>query len=244
MKHFFLILVLGLFILSLNSCSSYKNKLQTAAITFPELGSFVKIKGDFWYQSQAQIGILNYEQPLLVSAKAMPFNKASYNKYTNYLKNANRINSVSYTDSMPFKPKYIRLELLDKIELTDLLNNDINNGVRSYLENDRDYKLVTSIDITITDKLRSTLMQAETILLQKDARNKLTVFTVNNNQKIEIDFSHFEVFEYSYVSFCWGADRYHNKIIKALVQKNEACPRDTYTKASKIKSKTKSYLKL
>lgn len=241
LKHLLLFLIITIF---LTSCASYQSKLQTAAITFPELGSLINVKDNLLFESEEQIGILNFDEELLVSTMELPFNKASYTKYLNYLEKANRVNSVSYTDSMPYKPKYIRLQLLDKIALTELLNNDNNKGVRSYLENDADYKLVTSLDVTVTDELRSVLMESETILLQKDTKNKLLIYVINNNQKRRIDFSHLEVFDFNYVSFCWGEDRYHQKLIKALVQENESCPKNTYSRASKVKSKIKSFSKL
>ena len=62
------------------------------------------MKGNFLFEYEEQIGMLNFDQGLLVSAMELPFNKASYTKYFNFLEKANRINSVSYTDSMPYKP--------------------------------------------------------------------------------------------------------------------------------------------
>ena len=230
--------------LLLSSCASYKSKLQTEAVTFPELGSFSNIEGDYWYKSSEQIGAFEMEEPLLVSQQELPFNKATYAKYTKYLENANRINSVAFTDSMPFKPKYIRLQLLDKITLTSLVNNKENTNIRAYLQNDPNFKLITQIDVTTTDELRELFSQSKTVLLKKGANNKHILLIQNSQGYREIDFSHLEVFSYNYVSFCWGEDRYHSKIIKLLVEGDSGCPAATYKKASKVKSIEKSYLKL
>ena len=238
------LILLLLFPVLLSSCAAYKSKLQVEAITFPELGSFSKVEGDFWFKSSEQIGTLAFEVPLLVSQQELPFNKVSYAKYTKYLANANRINSVAFTDSMPFKPKYIRLQLLDKITLTSLLNDKNNINIRGYLENDPNFKLITQIDVTTTDELRELFSQAKTVLLKKAANNKQILFVQHSQGYKEIDFSHLEVFSYDYVSFCWGEDRYHSKIIKILAEGDSGCPSTTYKKASKVKSIEKSYLKL
>lgn len=244
MKILYKVVLFSVVLLSAISCASYSAKWQEEAITFPELGSFSKIKGDFWYTSTMQIGSLTFDKPLLVSHRELPFNKDSYSKYTKYLTNANRINSVAYTDSMPFKPKYIRLQLQDQIALTTLLNNQENSNIRSYLKNDAAYKLISQIDVTVTDELRILFSQAKTVMLHKDANAKLSLQVDNGQGYKIIDLSHLEVFSYDYVSFCWGEDLYHNKIIKVLVEGASGCPESTYKKASKVKSLEKSYLKL
>tara|TARA_R110000796_G_scaffold81456_2_gene179408 strand:- start:5356 stop:6090 length:735 start_codon:yes stop_codon:yes gene_type:complete len=241
LKHPFLFLLSSTLVIS---CASYKSKLQTAAITFPELGSVVKKKGKLWYASSEQVGVLNFENPLLATAQVVPFDKSTFKKYAHAIESANRTTSIVYTDSMPNKPKYVRLQLLDKIGLTTLLNSADNTALRSYLENDPDYKLVTAITLTVADELQKRILEAEHILVQQDGAGKLSIVLKNKQQTNELEGSHTEVFDYSYVSFCWGEDRYHTKIIKALVQDNKGCPNATYTKAAKVKSHSPSYLKL
>jgi len=224
------------------SCASYQSKKQTAAVTFPELGSIVVLKDHLWYNSANQLGTPKWNKPLTIQVQQLPFNKVSYGNYANYMAKASRINSIPYVDSLPYKPKYLRLDILDKIELVERLNDDQNKTVRSYLENDDDYKIVTSISVTTTDALMVRLVEAQSVTLEEVSPKKMQLVLTNDNKEYLIALSELEVFDYGYSSFCWGEDRYHNKRIKTLNLGNEKCPKGTSKKASKVVA-DKSYLK-
>lgn len=226
----------------LYSCASYKDKQQTNALTFPELGSIIKTKGALWYSATEQVGAPNWAKELSVNVQQLPFNPKSYNTYAQVLAKAGKINGVAYNDSLPYKPKYIRLQLADKIALTSVLNSDTNKAVLNYLENDADYKLVSTIHFTAPESQLASFEQADNVLLKQDAFKKIQLVLLKNGKEELVDFSSLQVFDFEYASFCWGEDRYHHKQIENIVAAGDKCPKGTYLKPNKIKT-DKTYLK-
>ena len=235
--------LLGIVILFLIAgCSSYTIQQQTKALSFPELGSIVKAQGSLWYASTEQVGQPHWETPLKVQVQEIPFNKTSYGTYSNYIKRAGKINSVKYIDSLPYKPKYLRLLLSDKIVLTNRLNAVENKETRAYLEKDSDYRIVSALDITLPDSDLELLSDAETVFLEQDAFRNLSLVYLNGEQQIQLSLKNIQTFDFDLSSFCWGEDRYHNKQVEAILDGKEKCPKGTAKKASKITS-DRDYLK-
>jgi len=239
LKHSFFFLLLSVLIYS---CASYTSKVQEAALTFPALGSIVKSQGHLWYATATQIGMPTWEEPVKVTVQELPFNKASYATYSQYMEKAGKVNKVTYVDSLLQKPNYVRLQLLDKIEITAQLNKEENKELRSYLKNDSDYKMMTSIDVLLAPENLTKFLEADAVFLKEDGWNKGTLLVVKGSQTQRIQLSEFVVFDAKFASFCWGEDIYHHKIIKALLNGNENCPQGTFNRASKIKEDN-SYLK-
>lgn len=236
---------IGTFLLSIiffSACGSYKSEQQAAKLSFPELGSLVHMKGKLWNANAEQIGKPVWNTPLEITAQQLPFNKKTYTTYASYMANASRINGIPYVDTLPYKPKYIRLQLLDKIGSTAQLNNKNNTHVREYLEDDAAYKLVTRIDITLPDEMIPQLLAANAIRMVENVNNGKHLILTTAGQESKISLSEIQIFDYGFSSFCWNEDRYHRKQIEAILPENEKCPKGTFKKASKVDA-DKSYLK-
>ena len=235
---FFCLLLIGAFI---QGCAPYKAKQQAAAIDLPHLGSMVQVKRNVLYTQAAQIGQAHLENPLYVQVKEMPFNKMSYKAYANHSRQSEQGNTVQFIDSVPVKPKYIRLELQDRIALTELLNTEGNEGTRSYLENDSNYKIVTAIAITALREVELQFLSADKVHLKQSEFGELFLELHQNTNKQIVHFRDLKVFHYEYASFCWGEDQFNQRKIKAIVH-GKGCPKGTFKKPSKMDSR-KSYLK-
>lgn len=240
-KQYMLLFLLAIVILSCIHCSTYKAKKQEALLNFPELGTVIKTSGDMWYSASEQVGVPNWSV-LKVDVKQLPFNRTSYFAYAKYMQEAGKINSISYNDSLPYKPKYLRLKLLDRLGITQLLNNDVHDDLRSYISNDDAYKLVSGLDITVPETEMPGFLQAEAVQLQKDVYNNIVLVVINGEFERRYFFSEFQVFGYQYAHFCWGEDQYHNTIIENLISEGQKCPKGTHLKASKVNG-DRSYLK-
>lgn len=227
--------------LILCGCSTYKAKKQEALLSFPDLGTVIKTKGDLLYSAAEQVGMPQWDV-LKVDIKEIPFNRFSYFKYAKYMEMAGRINSISYNDSLPYKPKYLQLQLLDKLGITRLLNNEEHEDLRSYISNDDGYKMITGLNITVPEVEMPGFLQAEAIQLQKDDYDNVILVVISGEYETHYFFSELQVFDYQYANFCWGEDRYHNVIIENLISEDQKCPKGTYLKASKVNG-DKSYLK-
>lgn len=241
MMQFFVRGLLLFGVLTVWGCSSYKAQKQEALLSFPELGTVIKTKGDMWYSAAEQIGVPNWSV-LKVDVKQLPFNRTSYYSYAKYMEQAGKINSIAYNDSLLYKPKYLRLQLLDRLGLTQLLNNEQHDDLRSYISNDDGYKMVTGLNITVPEVEMPGFLQAEALQLQKDAYDNIILVVINGEFEKHYFFSELHVFDYQYSNFCWGEDQYHNMIIENLISEDQKCPKGTYLKASKVNG-DRSYLK-
>jgi len=241
MRILYYISILLLFFLA-TACSIIKDKQQEARLNFPHLGSLVKDKKTLWHSASEQIGFPYWEEPLTVNIKEFPFNKKTYTAYATYIQQAGKINSIAYTDSLPYKPKYIQLQLRNKIGLTHLLNTPINDAVRSYLEQDPNYGMVTTLLVTVPDAQLPVLLHTEKVLLQKDHQNHTYLVLQNGTTQTKLQFSELQIFAIETTSFCWGKDRYGKLMIKTLLQTGAKCPKNTYRKITKMDTQ-KTYLK-
>ncbi|MEX0313722.1 MAG: hypothetical protein AB3N18_06060 [Allomuricauda sp.] len=223
------------------NCSTYKAQKQEDQLNFPDLGTLIKTKGDLWYSAAEQIGVPDWSI-LKVDVQQMPFNRQSYTDYAKHMQQAAKINTISYNDSLPYKPKYLRLQLRDQLGLAQLLNKDKHDALRSYISNDDSYKMVTGLNVTVPETEMPGFLQAEAIQLQKDRYDNIVLVVINSEHKREYFFSELQVFGYQYAHFCWGEDQYHNMIIENLVSEGQKCPKGTYLKASKVNG-DKAYLK-
>jgi hypothetical protein len=230
-----------LFAIMLMSCNAYKAKKQEALLTLPELGTVVKTKGGLLYSATESIGIPKWKN-LKVDIQELPFNLDSYVAYSKHMQSAGKVNTIPYNDSLRFKPKYIRLQLPNKIAITTLLNNENNRAIRDYISLDKDYKLVMAIDVAFTENEIATLNNATGVHLAQDKLGNLVLELNTTNSKQAYLVKDLPSFKYTLSSFCWGEDRYHNLRVENLVAQGDGCPKNTYQKASKIKS-NREYLK-
>ena len=222
-------------------CASHKAKKQESQLSIPELGTIVKVKKRLLHNTTEAIGLPNWQQ-IEVDIQELPFNLNSYLIYTKHMQRAGKINTIAYNDSLRFKPKYIRLKLSNKVKLTSLLNNEDHRETREYISLNKDYKLVTAIDVAFTENEISKIQSANGVHLSKDKLGNL-IFALNTlSGKEAYLLKNVPVFKYALSSFCWGEDRYHNLRIENIVTQGDGCPKNTYQKASKIKS-NKEYLK-
>ncbi|WP_350292613.1 hypothetical protein [uncultured Croceitalea sp.] len=235
--NFFKPTLLFLLAILLCNCASYKAKKQEALLDLPQLGTVIKTKGGVLYSAAEQVGIPNW-QNVKVDVQELPFNLESYVTYAKHMRRAGKINTIPYNDSLRYKPKYIRLQLQSKIELTQLLNSEENRETRAYISLDKDHKLVSAIDIALTENEIAMYNAAKGTHLAKDKLGNLIVVLNSDNQKQQILLKDLPSFNYQISSFCWGEDKYHNPRIENIITNGDGCPKTTYLKASKLKSKS------
>lgn len=224
------------------ACAPYKDRQQVDSLTFPQLGTLIKTNGTLWHATAEQVGTPNWPEPIDLHVQQLPFNKLTYMRYAQFMANAGKINSIAFVDSLPYKPKYVRLQIADKIKMASHLNASENTEVRAYLENDDAYKIVTTWNITFRDALMSKFMAATKVTLCEDSKMGKHLLLAIGTFEERIPFSELQVFDYEYSTFCWGEDRYHRKKIATLLSGKERCPKGSHKKADKVTA-DKAYLK-
>lgn len=229
----FLLLVLG--------CGSYKAERQENKLQIPQLGTVVKTKGGIWYEAAAQIGVPKWKK-LKVTVQEMPFNVESYTVYARHMYRSGKINSIPYKDSLRYKPKYIRLQLQDKISFAALLNNDEHTAMRRYLSLDDGHRLVTTLDLALTEVEITEFNEILAATLEKDAFDNPILVLERVGAIRTYLLKDLPIYNYGLSAFCWGEDQYQNLRIENLVDEDEKCPRGTHLKVSKLQAEN-AYLK-
>ncbi len=225
----------------LYGCMPLKS-VQNYQSTIPSLGVIGKRNGSFITKGFQQVGFPKLTTPIALTATELPFSKNSFKEYQQLKTQRGEQVEVNYDDSLKVKPKYLRLQVLDKIALTAQLNQGVNTEVRSYLEKDAQCKIVSEIAVYTHPMLVDQLLHAKSIFLNTGITGELEIQFVNKKKKERFALSKRDIFSYGLMSFCWGEDVYGNAKVNTL-STNGNCPEGTEKSAHKL-ADTKSYLKL
>ncbi len=223
------------------SCAPLRN-LQDAKLDAPILGAIGKENTSFLNKNFQQIGQPTLAHSVALSVQEIPFTKSTFKEYSVLKTQKGDKPTIVYVDSLPVKPKYLRLEIKDKIGLLTVLNDDTNSEVRSYLEKDADCRIVSSISLYMPSKEGDELAHAAEVFLGTNYNGSLQIELINGKERQMMILPEDEIFDYSVMGFCWGEDIYGNPRIETLNDKG-GCPSGTEKSAQKL-SDSRSYLKL
>lgn len=222
------------------SCTPLK-QLSSTEIQLPSIATIGKQEISLLYTNFKQVGEPTFTKSIAVSVSAIPFTKSKFKNYQNLKARKGEKIHVSYVDSLPIKPKYLRFEIKDKIGLKTLLNEGENEEVRSYLTKDTKCQIVSSISIYINENEADTYLKAEGLFLVTDTNGMLRMELLNGKQKQFVSLSKNEIFDYQVMGFCWGENVYGKPQIETFNVKGK-CPEGTEKNAQEI-SDIKPYLK-
>ncbi|NAS32036.1 hypothetical protein GTQ40_13705 [Flavobacteriaceae bacterium R38] len=235
-KPIFIVIILVIF-----SCSTIKNNEQKQQLSTvsAELGAIgINNSGLLGNQFQ-QIGVPELSKKIRIQATHVPFDKASYKKYSGLIKKSGQINTVMPQDSViQDRPKYLKFVIADLITLTEAMNAPENKAIQAYLDNDSNYKIISAVDVVTSKLVYNDILEAEEIYLSQHNANKLGLELMKDGKLYKkINLSSFTPFKYNLSSFCWGNDERRRPCIRAIVAGNISCPKDTYKQASKLDKK-------
>jgi len=224
------------------SCAPLQN-IQEGKGQIPVIGSIANEKKSLLGSEVHCIGKPHMIHALALSIREIPFTKSTYRTYQNRKIHNEEKGAVHYVDSLTVKPKYITLEISDRIALQTLLNHSDNSDVRSYLIKDEDYSVVSGITMVVNPELRRDFMASEALFLTETEHGVLGIALMNNKETVTIPLPKAGIFDYKLSGFCWGENRYGEKQIEAIVSYGDRCPEGTEKDAHKLNA-TKNYLKL
>lgn len=234
----FMVLFTNCISLNLNSTSTIKTTQQV------HLGS-VGYEKDFILNSGfSTTAVPRYKEPVKVMAIAVPFNKATYNAYVKAkaLQSANV--AISIIDSIAEKPKYLKLEIADKVELIDALNGDENKNVKTYLSHNNSANILSSVSIAFSALDIENIIAADAIFLMEKGLKAYVLQLYKDGIKTQtVQFNQGVIFEYKTSYCCWQKTKTQQYNIVALVSGYDGCPKETY-RSLKHARKTNDYYKL
>lgn len=229
MKTYYLSMLLA-FVLC--ACSSLKQGVSSDMST-PSLGAIGKQDKSLLSTNFKQVGEPVLTDGIALSVRSIPFTKSSFKSYSNFMAKKGEKVHLKYVDSLPVKPKYLRFEIKDKIGLKTLLNQDLNDEVRSYLTKDADCRIVSSMSIQMNEMEADFYLNAEGLFLTTDTNGLLRIQLVNGKDKQLVNLPKNQAFDYDIMGFCWGENRYGQARIETL-NAGGSCPEGTKKNAQKL----------
>ena len=230
-------------VLLLISCKTVQvNQLsQKTTQTMVELGAIGKITKNLEAQVFQITSLPTYKQKIRVAANTVAFNKTTFKAYTKAAIRQQKKITISYIDTIPTKPSYVTIQILDKVQLIKALNAPHNSSINTYLQNTHKSVIITTIACYFDAIDLSSISQAEEIYLINNKPKKYSLELVKNgNTFATINFSKTTPFAYTTASFCWKKE--HGNIQLAnIVEHRETCARETYKNIAKLNKKINYY---
>lgn len=217
------------------------NQLQRTTTAPVELGT-IGLHEDYYPYDRFTITTTpKLDRKVRVKAVKHTFNKRKFNAYEN-TSPYNRM-QLQYIDSLPDKPEYIALELIDHVNHTAMLNED--PDLLDYLKTRTGAFMVTSVAAALHGVHVQAISNAESVFLVYDPDISKYYLEINNRDKtiLKVRMEDMDIFAYGLSFFCWGENPRHRLEIKDIVEEDQRCPDGTYKKASKVKKKV-NYFKL
>lgn len=237
-----------IYILLVLSCIFYSSLLtaqvlQQPTTGFVELGTIGKTKHGLLNKDNIQETVPVYKQKIRVGVSILPFNKANFNKFKRAASHQNSKVTVTYIDSLPNKPKFVQLQIIDKVQVLKELNANYNEAVRGYLQNSAHNELIMNVSAYFDAIDLSNLSQAEEVYLLNNKPKKYVLELVKNGKPFaQIDLSKAVTFGYTTASFCWKKEQGVISLAN-LVNNGESCAKDTYKKVARLDKKV-NYFKM
>lgn len=224
------------------SCNALPiQSVQKDASTSIELGA-IGIMSSRLVQNQFQINAIpSLEQKIRVKSIAKFFDKTTISYYNKNQPDTTK--TITYIDSLTIQPKYLQLEIIDKVTLLEELNAKSNKTVVAYLKTAENTLFISSVSIKFPEMIQNNIQNAEEIFLMNSDNKKYVLALFNKNKLSEIiEFSTGDIFEYETSNFCWGVNDKHNIVITDIT--DGKCGKNTYKtyhKAHKKQIKANQY---
>lgn len=232
-----------LFIVLFISCKSItvNNQFQRTTTEPLELG-VIGLHEDYYPNDRfSMTTVPELDKKIRVKVVKNTFNKRKFNAYLK-ASPENRM-QLQYVDSLPDKPEYVSLQLIDNVTHVEELNKD--KSLVDYLKPRTDAFMVTSVAAALQGIQLQSVATAESVFLVYDKELKKYYLEVNKRDKTtaSIRMEDMEVFSYGLSFFCWAEDQRRRVVIGDIIEEHHSCPGDTEKKASEVKKKV-NYFKL
>ncbi|TXG34845.1 hypothetical protein [Seonamhaeicola maritimus] len=237
-----LILLFG-FMLCVCSCKTINIATAQTKTTQQVILGSISADKEFIFQKEINhSAIPSYNVPIKLMVTPKIFTKQSYKAYAKAQGLQPYNINVKYVDSLPEKPKYIQLQIADKVTLLKALNGEENNGIKDYISHNKYANVLTSISMALNKQDLVGVLKAESLFLVENGYKTYALQLYNDGKKGRtIAFNQGVVFEYKATNCCWQENKKHDIDIVDLVGGYASCPNNTYRSASRAKKQINPY---
>ena len=182
--------------------------------------------------------IPKYNQSIKVLATSVQFNNQTFKAFSEAQKTQESDFKINYIDSLPNKPKFITLQIVDRVGLLSELNSKENEDVKAYLTNKENANIITGVSIALSKQMLNEINRADNIFLIENGLKSYGLQLYKNDEPIKnIQFNEGVIFAYRTSNCCWQENKKHQINIVDLVDGQGSCPNKTYKSAIQAKKK-------
>ena len=228
------------------SCKTFNidQSIQTKTIQQVSLGSIGSEKDFFLEKGFNGSAVPNYKSPIKLSVIKKPFTKQTYKAFLKAKALQSVDINIRYVDSIPNKPAYIQLQIIDKVAVINALNSLENKDIKDYLSLQTYANVLTSISLVLNQKDTENITNADAVFLIENGLKTYALQLYKDKIKTGvIPFNQGVVFAYQTSNCCWQESKRHKIDIVDLVNAYNNCPKRTYRSAKRAE-KTINYYKL
>lgn len=159
-----------------------------------------------------------------IAIQVLPFTQDINKIYLTKMKAKGEEPVFKYTDSIPQKPSYVTLSLLDIGTYVSALNGDSNKELYQYLVKTENTSVVTGLAIVPDASLIAKLKAADAYYLVYNRDRKYNLSCYKEGKRTEdIDLSKFETLAYATGHLCWFEDERGRWKVGDVVKSTESC---------------------
>mgnify|MGYP000908383044 CR=1 FL=1 len=235
---------IAVLIVSFTSCRtlSVQHERQHKTTQNIQLGTIGVHKNFILEQDYNFTAFPQLQQPIKVSVTAVPFNKTKLKAFEKAKSAQNKAIVVKYVDSVKTKPRFLKLEIADRVAILNSLMGNENTAVFEFLQNKTNAHLISTISIVFDAETAAKLSTAQEVFLEHTGINNYVLKTYDNNiEQHSIYFNEGVVFGYQTSNACWKENKKRQLEIVDVVESNDRCPINTHRLAKKAKKQINYY---
>ena len=229
---------IALMIAGFTSCKtlSVQQERQTKTTQNLQLGAIGVHKNFILEQDYNFTAFPQFQHPIKVKVNGVPFNKTKMKVFENAKRTQNKDIHVKYVDSVKIKPRFLKLEIADRVAVLKSLNSKGNATIFQFLKTKKNAHLITAISIVFDAETTAKLSTAQEVFLEHTGINNYVLKTYENTkEQHSIYFNEGVVFGYQTSNACWKENKKRQLEIVDFVESNDRCPIHTHRLANKAK---------
>lgn len=199
-----------------------KYKISPATTELGSIGhgkSLFNLENDFSTNSFPQL-----QNKIRLDIQILPFTDKLNKAYLQKLEVNQAQEKINYVDSIPVKPEFVTVTILDLSGYANEINSTYNKNILTYLEDTKEAVMVTRIALTLSNEDIAKIRQADTYYLVNEQHRKFTVDLYKQGKKTDtIDLTSGVLLAYKLGRFCWAENDRHKWYVGDIVEDGHGC---------------------
>ncbi len=235
-------LLLALGCIGCHSIKVNKTNMHTSTTNPMALGIIGLQKNDVLSSDFKVSALPEYKQKIRVGVTAVNFTTTTFEAYQKVSKENRQ--GVTYVDSLENKPRFVTLELLDRVAIITELQKEYNAQTISYLKGQKAATMVTSVSLSLPKAVIQEITNAEVVFLNNGGYKQYQLSLINAGQIYKtINFAEATIFGYELSYFCWSENDRKQITLSNIIDEKSSCSKNAYRDAQRALEKM-NYFKL